>query len=632
MLTASNLASVFALSVGPNRRPEAFSDNRLSTSKGRPSRDGSPGTERSRAGYSLRADGVKTSGRIKPPKWEREGDDLYAEFVTHGAAVSIEEAHEILAAVARNVTESPKMGRRTPEPPLQNGALVDDEIVETSKKTRLPPIGAMWGSLSIGPVLRSRLIERAGLESPTAVQVAAFDVILKGQNAVIASPTGTGKSLSYLVPLLCKFGLQTPSIALILTPTVELALQLQRELDDKLGYGDGNESLAIQVIGGPSKSVSDDSSDDMLLPSIGTAPFLAGTPKTFRRLMAEAKRSTNSKLLGQAARDLLSNPKCIVLDEADRLLQTEQRARHAAAAASKQSKPRFGRKTTLSPTTTQTELLLREFPLARLQLVCASATVGRTLRKQIMDLVGAPSVDKASVLVTADDRTKKDAARRRASWVPSGISHWYRLIQAEVSRNDNESGEDEDVNDAIHEATVEAMWDTMQLLQPATSLIFPGRAGVARVQKMLQSRGLKRVRTLRDYVENDAGDSTEQTDASTLIPTDWAETTIHIVGEKFGRGLDLPGVDYVFLTAPPSSAAAYAHLAGRTGRNQRPGKTVTLVRPKEACKVVAIAGALGLSFASVEWVSTSDAPSLSVVTSETQAKVPSVAKNAGQDE
>jgi hypothetical protein len=82
------------------------------------------------------------------------------------------------------------------------------------------------------------------------------------------------------------------------------------------------------------------------------------------------------------------------------------------------------------------------------------------------------------------------------------------------------------------------MWDPMQLLSPATSLIFAGRAGVARAQKMLRSRGLvKRVRTLRDYVENDAGDSTEQTDASTSIPTDWAETTIHVVGEKFGPGL-----------------------------------------------------------------------------------------------
>lgn len=511
-----------------------------------------------------------------------------------------------MAKLAPNVTTSPEVGRRAIEPRFQNEVLVDDKVEETSKKTRLPPIGTMWGSLSVGPVLRSRLVDRAGLESPTAVQEAAFDVILKGQNAVIASPTGTGKSLSFLVPLLCRFGLQTPSIVLILTPTVELALQLQRELHDRLGYGEGNDSSAIQVVGGPPSSESGDPDDDTLLSSIGAAPFLAGTPKTFRRLLTEAKRSTNSKLLGQAARALLSNPKCIVLDEADRLLQTEQRARHAVATASKQSTPRFGRKTTLRPTTTQTEFLLHDFSLARLQLICASATVGRTLRKQIMDLVGAPSVDKASVLVTADDRTKKDAARRRASWVPTGISHYYRLIPAEVGQSDSASTGAEDLDDCIHEATVAAMWDTMQSLQPATSLIFPGRAGVARVQKMLQSRGLKRVRTLRDYVDGDSREMIDQSDTST-----WENTTIHIVGEKFGRGLDLPGVDYVFLVAPPSSAAAYAHLAGRTGRNQCPGKTIMLVRPKEACKVVAIAGALGLSFSPVEGASTSDATEIS---------------------
>lgn len=606
LLAPSTFLSVAALSLGPNKRPVGIGENnRPSPPKRRPSREGGSGTERSRAGYSLRADGVRNSGRVKPPKWEREGDDLYAEFIAKGTAVTFEEARETLAKLIPNITESTKMGGRATEPPFQNGVLGDEKVEDTSKNTRLPPMGTMWGSLSVGPVLRSRLVDRAGLEIPTAVQEAAFDVILKGQNAVIASPTGTGKSLSFLVPLLCKFGLRTPSIALILTPTVELALQLQRELDDKLGYGEGNDSLAIQVVGGPPSSTSDYPGDDMLLSSIGTAPFLAGTAKTFRRLLEEAKRSTNSKLLGQAARALLSNPKCIVLDEADRLLQTEQRARYAAATASKQSTPKFGRKAALRPTTTQTEFLLQEFPLGRMQLVCASATVGRTLRKQIMDLVGAPSVDKASVLVTADERTKKDSARRRASWVPSGISHWYRLIQADVSQSSSESSDDKDLDDCIHEATVAEMWDTMQCLQPATSLIFPGRAGVARVQQMLQSRGLKRVRTLRDYVDNGSCETMEQSDVF-----NWENTTIHIVGEKFGRGLDLPGVYYVFLVAPPSSAAAYAHLAGRTGRNQRPGKTIMLVRPKEACKVVAIAGALGLSFSPVEGASTSDAPTI----------------------
>jgi hypothetical protein len=53
----------------------------------------------------------------------------------------------------------------------------------------------------------------------------------------------------------------------------------------------------------------------------------------------------------------------------------------------------------LSPT----GLLLSELPLDyndkshRIQLVCASALVGRSLRQQIMELTRAPSMDKAAV-------------------------------------------------------------------------------------------------------------------------------------------------------------------------------------------------------------------------------------------
>jgi superfamily II DNA/RNA helicase len=626
LLAAIALPATAALAVGPRPSSAAASGKNERRSPPRsPKRSSNAGkvdTDRSRAeaGYSLRRGGVKTnSGRVKPPQWEREGDDLYAQFTTNTKNVNMVEAREMLAqlAFAPNVTESKKVTIITETP--KNDEKIENQTesqtenkMEETKPKKPPPAGTLWGTLSVGPILRSRLVDRAGLASPTAVQEAAFSVILKGENAVIASPTGTGKSLAYLIPLLARFGLKTPATAIIVTPTVELALQLQREVDDRLGYREGgNNPSALHVVKYSSSKADDpeESDDEMLINSIGDAPFLAGTPKTLLRLLAEAKRSRNNKLLAQTARNVLTNPKCIVLDEADRLLQTEQIARDAAAA--KQPKQKGSWKTTSKATaTTQTELLLRELAplshgLSRLQLVCASATVGRTLRKQIMGLIGAPSVDKASVLITADDRTKKNADLRKASWVPSGISHSYRLISTEAHSKkakdtaaaaaaataSQKEGDDEDV----HEVTMNALWDTMQQLKPATALVFPGRAGVDRVREGLVARGLQDVRTLRDGVD------TKDEDDDKLV-AGWESTTVFIVGEKFGRGLDLPGVDYVFMMSPPSSAAGYAHMAGRTGRNDRPGKAVMLVRPKEASKVVAIAGALGLTFLPVEEV------------------------------
>jgi superfamily II DNA/RNA helicase len=528
-------------------------------------------------------------------------------------------------------TKPELVARLIAETPQKKDDQIESQINETISEKKTPPPGTLWGKIPVGPVLRSRLVDRAGLTSPTPVQEAAFKVILKGENAVICSPTGTGKSLAYLVPLLAKLGAGAPAAsAIIVTPTVELALQLQREVHDRLGYSteedNTNNNPVLHVVGDSYSNTNSESTDNetLLLNSIGNAPFLAGTPKTLLQLLAEAKRSTNNKLLSQSAKAVLFNPKCIVLDEADRLLQTEQIARDNAAAKQPVSwkKKMIAKKSATTATTTQTEILFRALLLVarngshyshnrrNLQLVCASATVGRTLRTQLQQMIGAPSIDKAAVLVTADDRTKKNAE----SWVvPTGIAHSYRLISTATEeehkkkRDKNaaaathqKKGDDDEV---VHEATMDALWDTMQQLKPASALVFPGRAGVDRVREGLMFRGLRDVRTLRDLDDGGNNKIDENSNDDPLVVAGWESTTVFVVGEKFARGLDLqPGVDYVFLMSPPSSAAAYAHMAGRTGRNGRPGKAVMLVRPKEATKVVAIAGALGLSFLPVEEV------------------------------
>jgi superfamily II DNA/RNA helicase len=86
------------------------------------------------------------------------------------------------------------------------------------------------------------------------------------------------------------------------------------------------------------------------------------------------------------------------------------------------------------------------------------------------------------------------------------------------------------------------------------------------------------------------------TDAITY--EEWKDTPIFVIGERFGRGLDIPNVQYVCLAGgAPNSPAAYAHLTGRTGRAGKPGKAVTFVRGmKDAKRVVNIGNKLGVSF------------------------------------
>ena len=61
------------------------------------------------------------------------------------------------------------------------------------------------------------------------IQTAAIPILLAGKNAYLNSETGTGKTLAYLLPLLCGIDPASHDLqAMILAPTHELAIQIQR--------------------------------------------------------------------------------------------------------------------------------------------------------------------------------------------------------------------------------------------------------------------------------------------------------------------------------------------------------------------------------------------------------------------
>ncbi|MEY8434605.1 DEAD/DEAH box helicase [Streptococcus hyointestinalis] len=70
------------------------------------------------------------------------------------------------------------------------------------------------------------LFEEKNITTLTPIQEALFEPITKGQNVLGISPTGTGKTLSYLLPLLLKLQPKKAQQLLILAPNSELAGQL----------------------------------------------------------------------------------------------------------------------------------------------------------------------------------------------------------------------------------------------------------------------------------------------------------------------------------------------------------------------------------------------------------------------
>jgi len=103
--------------------------------------------------------------------------------------------------------------------------------------------------LSLYPALASNLALH-GFSVPTAVQSKAIPPALLGHDVVATAQTGTGKTLAFVLPLveaLAKQPKQKTPTAVILSPTRELALQIQ-EVFLKLSKGTGIQSAA--VVGG----------------------------------------------------------------------------------------------------------------------------------------------------------------------------------------------------------------------------------------------------------------------------------------------------------------------------------------------------------------------------------------------
>ena len=79
------------------------------------------------------------------------------------------------------------------------------------------------------------VLERKNFQRPTPIQSAAWPVALSGRDVVGVAQTGSGKTLAFLIPAIIKIlkkpqgsrSEPVPPVALVLTPTRELAFQIE---------------------------------------------------------------------------------------------------------------------------------------------------------------------------------------------------------------------------------------------------------------------------------------------------------------------------------------------------------------------------------------------------------------------
>jgi ATP-dependent RNA helicase RhlE len=167
-------------------------------------------------------------------------------------------------------------------------------VVTTSEPVFVPE--HKFSDFDINPHLKKN-IEAKGYVEPTPIQDKTIPHALHGQDVVGLAETGTGKTAAFLIPLIDKVMKEKGERVLVMAPTRELAVQIEKEL---AGFAKGLGFRGMVAVGGAN-----------IGPQISqlrhNPAFVIGTPGRLK------------DLLERKALDL-SDFGTVVLDEADRML------------------------------------------------------------------------------------------------------------------------------------------------------------------------------------------------------------------------------------------------------------------------------------------------------------------------
>ncbi len=112
-----------------------------------------------------------------------------------------------------------------------------------------------FSDLSLNPQIQNA-IKESGYQSPTAIQKKAIPLVLSGHDVMGIAQTGTGKTAAFVLPLLMKlkYAQGDDPRALILAPTRELAMQIEKNVDKYCQYLDlrhtaiyGGSGMKVQI-------------------------------------------------------------------------------------------------------------------------------------------------------------------------------------------------------------------------------------------------------------------------------------------------------------------------------------------------------------------------------------------------
>ncbi|PLR87111.1 DEAD/DEAH box helicase [Bacillus sp. V33-4] len=153
---------------------------------------------------------------------------------------------------------------------------------------------------NLSPFIRE-VWNKSGFKNPTSIQEMSIPIALEGKDLIAESPTGTGKTLGYLLPVLQKIEVEKRNIqAVILASSQELVMQILAEIQK---WAEGSGIRAASFIGGANAK--------RQLEKLKKSPHvIVGTPGRTLELIKQKKMK-------------MHEVKTVVLDEADQLIVPE---------------------------------------------------------------------------------------------------------------------------------------------------------------------------------------------------------------------------------------------------------------------------------------------------------------------
>ena len=122
-------------------------------------------------------------------------------------------------------------GQRGPRRSKLEGADINIFIKKASASIEISPqtISQSFSDFDIVDYLKVN-IKNKGYITPTPIQLQAIPAILEGRDLIGLANTGTGKTAAFLIPIINKIFKDKTQKAFIITPTRELAVQINEEL------------------------------------------------------------------------------------------------------------------------------------------------------------------------------------------------------------------------------------------------------------------------------------------------------------------------------------------------------------------------------------------------------------------